>query len=162
MQRTRALALALPLTAYVFLWCVSLSWAESLPDPLATQWGSEGVIGTTSVTAFYSTFLAAAVIPAAIGVLASTTAVLNARRLCTGLAVSLSLTVGGLLTAVTAAQRNLADARFATLNPALALGISALGIGAGMAVGFLADRRPPAQTEDPRTSYERRWQSQEI
>ncbi len=72
--KLRMVALMAPIAGYVLMWCVALSWAGSLPDPVAVQWGSAGVTNLNSLVSYYGFFAAGVVVPGGLGLLAAVTA----------------------------------------------------------------------------------------
>ncbi|NMM91367.1 hypothetical protein B2J88_44925 [Rhodococcus sp. SRB_17] len=162
MVRLRVLALVGPLVFYVLMWCVTLSWVEILPNPVAVQWGSTGVTNTNSLVSFYGLFAAGVVVPGAVGFLATITSDRGARRVCTGLAVMLSVVLSGMPMVIVSGQRHLPDASASSVHLAAMGIVAAIGVGLGIAAGYLVD---PAVAGDEKSEetlesrYRLQWRS---
>ncbi len=160
--KLRMVALMAPIAGYVLMWCVALSWAGSLPDPVAVQWGSAGVTNLNSLVSYYGFFAAGVVVPGGLGLLAAVTANRGTRRVCAGLAVMLSFVLGGMCIAIVAGQRHLPNASESSV-PLASMGIVAtIGIGLGVAAAYFVDGDAPgnSSTEESLDSrYRQQWRS---
>lgn len=132
--RNALLTLAVPVAVQAAAAGVALSWRDTLPDPVATHWGTDGPDGFTSVTASVLTMGAIAVGLAILfwaighfwGQVAST------RRLAAGVGVGMSVLMAGVQLLTLAPQRGLDDAtRAGDVDAAMALSLAAaLAVGA--------------------------------
>ena len=147
-------ALVVPLAVLGAAVALALSWRDTLPNPVASSWGSAGTVtGTSSLTGV----LVAMAVPTGtisltawlVGMLMGRSAAI--RRVTAGFATGLAVFVCGLVVASLAGQRGLADARHAAplgALPAVAV-VAALVLALLVAAAMPGDTRLPATGRVP-------------
>ncbi|MFF1946274.1 hypothetical protein ACFVWF_29530 [Rhodococcus qingshengii] len=111
---------------------------------------------TNSLASFFGFFAAGVLVPVAIGFFATVADNRGTRRIGTGLAVMLSITLSGMSMVIVAGQRNLPDAFASSVN-SIAMGIvAAIGVGSGIVAGYLVNL-PVAGDRAVESRYRRQW-----
>lgn len=165
--RTTVLTLVVPLVVAAAAVLVALSWADELPDPVATHWGAGGEPdGFSSLTGALTLLVLTAVLTAvSCWVLAVRLGVTSAtRRVAAGTSVGLTTFVAVVVVGSLAQQRGLTDAADAgsltgTLVTAAGIGLLLGGVAAALVPGdptTTATDAPPADAARlPLTATER-------
>jgi hypothetical protein len=150
-RATTLLTLVAPLALTVLAVVVALTWADDLPDPVATHWGPGGtpddfssLTGALTLLVLTSVFLSLSCWLLALRLGAEATT----RRIAAGTSVGVTALLAVVVVGSLAQQRGLADARDAGPVTGVLVGAFAAGIALGVVAALLVPGDPDVTATD--------------